>query len=63
MVKEDEGEEAVDLVARRQVEESGVLTPRGVTGMPDTPTEAVNVWNHDTLVTLLLVTKDEICGA
>jgi hypothetical protein len=21
------------------------------------------VWNHDTLVTLLLVTKDEICGA
>jgi hypothetical protein len=31
--------------------------------MPDTPTEAVNAWNRDTLVTLLLVTKDKICGA
>ena len=63
MVEEDEGEEAVDVGARHQVEESGALTPRGVTVMPDTPTEAVNACNRDTLVTLLLVTKDEICGA
>ena len=42
MVEEDEGEEAVDLGARRQIEESGALTLRGVTVMPDTPTEAVN---------------------
>jgi hypothetical protein len=63
MVKEDEGEEAVDLGACHQVEESGALTPRGVTVMPDAPTEAVNAWNRETLVTLLLVTKDEICGA
>ena len=63
MVEEDKGEEAVDLGARRQVEESGALTPRGATVMLDTPTEGVNAWNRDTLVTLLLVTKDEICGA
>ena len=63
MVEEDEGEEAADLGARRQVEESGALTPRGIAAMPAMPTEAMNAWNRDTLVTLLLVTKDEICGA
>jgi hypothetical protein len=63
MVEEDKGEEAVDLGACRQVGESGALTPRGVTVMPDTPTEAVSAWNCEMLVTLLLVTKDKICGA
>jgi hypothetical protein len=63
MVEEDKGEEAVDVGACLQVEESGALTPRGVTVMPDMPMEAVNAWNCDTLVTLLFVTKDEICGA
>jgi hypothetical protein len=63
MVEEDKGEEAIDVGACRQVEESDALTPRGATVMPDTPTEAVNAWNHDMLVTLLLVTNDKICGA
>jgi hypothetical protein len=63
MVDEDKGEGAFDLRARRQVDESGTLTPRGVTVMPDTPTEAVNAWNRETLVTLMVVTKAEICGA
>ena len=49
--------------AHRQVEESGALTMRGITVMPNAPTEAVNAWNPDTLVTLLLMTKDEICEA
>ena len=31
--------------------------------MPDAPTEAMNAWNRDTLVTLLVVTKAEICRA
>ena len=63
MVKEDKGEEAVDVRAHCQVEELGALTPRGITVMPDTPTEAVNAWNRGTLVTLLLVRKDGICEA
>ncbi len=63
MVDEDEGEGAINLRARRQVDESGTLTPRGVTVMPDTPTEAVNAWYRETLVTLMVITKAEICGA
>ena len=63
MVKGDKGEEAVDVRAHCQVEELGALTPRGITVMPDMPTEAVNAWNRGTLVTLLLVRKDGICEA
>ena len=52
-----------DPQGQRQGEEPGTLTPRGVSVMPDTPTEVVNAWNRATLVMLMLVTKEGICGA
>ena len=62
MVEEDKGEPSADSGAP-QGEDTGVSTPRGVTVMPDTPMEAVNAWNREKLVTLMLVTKSGICGA
>ena len=61
MVDEEEGETPAG--AARESEESGTSTLKGVTVMPDTPTEAVNAWNCKTLVTLMLVMKSGICGA
>jgi hypothetical protein len=52
-----------DPEARHQEEVSGTLTPTGVSVMPDTPTEAVTVWNSGVLVALVAVSKSEICGA
>jgi hypothetical protein len=40
MVEEDKGEPTTDSGARQQGEDTGASTPRGVTVMPDTPTEA-----------------------
>ncbi len=53
----------VDLEARQQHEASGALTPRGVSVMPDTPTEVVTAWNADVMGALIAVSKAEICGA
>ncbi len=45
-IKSKEGK-AGNPEARRQEEVSGTLTPKGVSVMPDTPTEAVTVWNSE----------------
>ena len=63
MVEEDKGEPSADSGACQQGGDTGASTPRGVTVMPDMPTEAVNAWNQEKLVTLMLVTKSGICGA
>jgi hypothetical protein len=62
MIENEEGK-VVDLEACRQQEASGALTPRGVSVMPDMPTEAVTAWNADVMVALIAVSKAEICGA
>jgi hypothetical protein len=62
MIEEDEGEPSADSGAP-QGEDTGASTPRGVTVMPDTPTEAVNAWNRKKPVRLMLVMKSGICGA
>ncbi len=53
----------VDLEAHQQQEASGASTPRGVSVMPDTSTEAVTAWNADVTVALIALSKAEICGA
>ena len=63
MVDVDKGETSTDSGACRQGQDSGTSTPKGVMVMPDMPTEAVNAWNHETLVTRMLITKPGICGA
>jgi hypothetical protein len=61
-IESEEGK-AGDPEARRQEEVSGTLTPKGVSVMPDTPTEAVMAWNSEVLVALVAVSKSEICRA
>ncbi len=62
MIENEEGKVA-DSEARQQQEASGASAPRGVSVMPDTPTEAVTAWNADVMVALIVVSKAEICGA
>ncbi len=62
LIESKEGKSA-DPEAHQQEERSGALTPKGVTVMPDTPTEAVTAWNLEALVALVAVSKSEICGA
>ncbi len=62
LIESKEGK-AADPEASRQEEGSGALTPKGVTVMPDTPTEVVTVWNLGALAALVAVSKSEICGS
>ncbi len=62
LIENKEGKVA-DSEARQQQEASGASTPRGVSVMPDMPTEAVTAWNADVMVALIAVSKAEICGA
>jgi hypothetical protein len=55
---EDEARRPQELQDR---EEPGTLSPKAIS--PDTPAAIVVAWNVDARVALVLVSKNEICGA